>query len=202
MNSSLADRLVRWYPVLLLALLAGLTGWLDQRVRPPTPPRDGTSRHDPDMIMENFAAVKLYPDGTRRHALNGRRMVHHPDDDSTQVEEPEFFHYAPPAAPVHATARRALLSRNGESVFFTGAVRISRAAYADAPPLHLATEFLHLIPDQDLARTDKPVTLTRGTLRADGVGMEFNNRARTLKMLSNVKVHYDGPIAAPLDPRR
>lgn len=202
MNATLADRLVRWYPVLLLALLAGLTAWLDQRVKPLPPSRDGTARHDPDMIVENFVAVKLYPDGTRRHALSGRRMVHYPDDDSTQVEAPEFFHYAPPAEPVHATAQRAVLSRNGENVYFTGKVRISRAAFADTPPLFLATEFLHIIPDLDLARTDKAVTLTRGTLRAEAVGMEFNNRARTLKLLSNVKVQYDGSVDFSTAPRR
>lgn len=193
MSAPLTDRLVRWYPLLLLALLAGLTTWLDERVRPPPPPRDGSGRHDPDMIVDNFNAVKLYPDGTRRHALSGRRMVHHPDDDTTQVEDPQFFHYAPPAAPVQATARRALLSRNSDNLYLTGKVRLSREAFADAPPLRLSTEFLHLIPDRDLARTDKPVTLIRGTLRADAVGMEFNNRARTLKLLSNVKVHYEAP---------
>lgn len=202
MTTPLTDRLVRWYPALFLALLAGLTSWLDQKVQPPPVPRDGSTRHDPDVIVEGFAAVKLYPDGTRRHALNGRRMVHYPDDDSTQVEDPEFFHYAPPATPVHATADRALVSRNGDNVYFTGDVRINRAAYAAEPPLGLVTDFLHIIPDRDLARTDKPVTMTRGTLRAQGVGMEFDNRARTLKLLSKVKVEYDGPLASPLPARR
>lgn len=202
MSTPLADRLVRWYPAMFLALLAGLTSWLDQKVQPPPVPRDGSARHDPDVVVESFSAVMLYPDGTRRHALNGRRMVHYPDDDSTQVEDPEFFHYAPPAAPVHATAERALVSREGDNVYFTGRVRIDRAAFADEPALGLATDFLHIIPDRDLARTDKPVALTRGTLTARAVGMEFDNRARTLKLLSNVKVHYDGPLASPLDSRR
>lgn len=202
MTTPLSDRLVRWYPALLLALLAGLTSWLDQKVRPPPAPRDGSTRHDPDVIVEGFTAVKLYPDGTPRHALNGRRLSHYPDDDSTHVERPEFFHYAPPAAPVNAKAERALVSRNGDNVYFTGNVRIERAAFADEPSLRLATEFLHIIPDRDLAATDKPVDMSRGTLRARATGMEFDNRARTLKLLSKVKVEYDPPPQTPVALRR
>lgn len=194
------DKFVRWYPVLFMLALAGLTLWIDEKVQPPPPVRDGSARHDPDFIVDNFAAQRMNVDGSRRYAVEGKRMVHYPDDNSTQIETPHFTHFDAEekhASPVFVTAKRGLVSRNGENVYFIGDVRIDRAAYADQPPLALRTEFLHIIPDQDLAKTDKPLTMTHGTSRVDAVGMVFDNRARTLNLLSNVKVHYDSPVRLP-----
>lgn len=193
----LADRLVRWYPALFLLALAGLTFWIDQAVQPPAPVRDGSTRHDPDMIIEDFSAMRMNPDGTQRHAVQGARMTHYPDDDSTHLEVPSFVHYDYRTAPVRVTANRALVSGNGDHVYFIGDVRIVRAAYADQPPMTLDTEFLHLIPDQDLAKTDKAVHMTRGDTVVDSVGLEFDNGTRVLKLLSNVKVTYASPVDLP-----
>lgn len=190
-------RLVRWYPVLFLALLAALTVWIDQTVQPPPPVRDGSTRHDPDFIIDNFSATRMNPDGSQRHSIQGSKMIHYPDDNSTHVDTPRFIHYDYATAPVRVTANRALVSRNGENVFFIGDVRIVREAYADQSAMQLDTELLQVIPDRDLAKTDKPVTMTTGGSRVDSVGLEFDNRARILKLLSKVKVTYASPIGIP-----
>jgi lipopolysaccharide export system protein LptC len=190
-------RVVRWYPVLFLALLAALTAWIDQTVQPPPPVRDGSTRHDPDFIVDEFSATRMNPDGSLRHSVTGRRMVHFPDDNSTHVEEPRFVHYDYATAPVRITANRALVSRNGENVYFIGDVLIKREAYADNDAMQLETEMLQVIPDRDLAKTDKPVTMTSGTSRVDSVGMEFDNRTRIVKLLSKVKVTYASPAGIP-----
>ena len=51
------DRLVAWAPVLLLGALAALTYWLDAQVQPPASRRDGSTRHDPDLFLQDFKAV-------------------------------------------------------------------------------------------------------------------------------------------------
>lgn len=190
-------RLVRWYPVVFLALLAALTVWIDQRVQPPPPVRDGSMRHDPDFIIDNFSATRMNPDGSQRHSVQGTKMTHYPDDNSTHVETPRFVHYDYETAPVRVTANRALVSRNGENVYFIGDVRIIREPYTDQNEMRLDTEFLHIIPDLDLAQTDKPVRMTTGASQVDAVGLEFDNRARILKLRSNVKVTYASPVGIP-----
>ncbi|MBK8015899.1 MAG: LPS export ABC transporter periplasmic protein LptC [Betaproteobacteria bacterium] len=68
-----SDRLVRWYPALLLLVLGGLTLWLDQKVQPPPVPRDGSTRHDPDFVVENFSAMRMNIDGSQRYRCAARR---------------------------------------------------------------------------------------------------------------------------------
>lgn len=190
------DLLVRWYPAVFLLILAGITFWIDKRVQPPPPVRDGSTRHDPDFIIDNFSAMRMNPDGSERHALQGTKMIHYPDDGSTHLESPRFVHFDYKTAPVRVTSKRALLSRNGENVYFIGDVNIYREPYADQAAMTLITDYLHVIPDLDLAKTDRAVTMTQGSSRADGVGMEYDNRNRIAKLHSKVKVTYGPPFPA------
>ena len=47
-------------------LLVGLTLWLNNLVQAPTARADGSLRHDPDLIVENFSARKLGESGAVR----------------------------------------------------------------------------------------------------------------------------------------
>lgn len=191
------DRLLGWYPVLLLLILAALTLWLDRKVQPPPQVRDGSTRHDPDFIIEKFAARRMNPDGSVRYAIVGDKMTHYPDDSSTHLEAPRFVHYDPKTAPVHINSREALVSRNGETVDFMGDVKIVRDAFADQQPMMLDTQFLHVIPDRDLASTDRALTMTQGPNHVEAVGMRYNHGSRFLELLSQVKVTYVSPISLP-----
>jgi lipopolysaccharide export system protein LptC len=55
------------------------------------------------------------------------------------------------------------------------------------------TTFLHVVPNQDLVETDREVTLVSGNSTLKSVGLEFNNKTRELKLLSNVKGQFETP---------
>ena len=198
----MGDRLLRWYPALLLLALAGLTLWLDHRVQAPPAPRDGSTRHDPDFVVERFQATRMNPDGTQRYAIRGARMTHYPDDGSTRLEQPRFVHFDPGTAPVRVEANTADVAHEGADVHFRGAVRVIREAWPGHPVMTLDTEYLHLQPDADLAQTDQPVLMRQGGTLVRSVGMRFDNRARILKLLSQVKVTYASPLELPGRRRR
>jgi len=188
------DRIVRWYPALLLVVLVGLTQWLDQKVQQPPVPRDGSTRHDPDFVVEKFTAMRMNPDGSQRYAIRGERMTHYPDDNSTELARPRFVHFDPRTAQVRIDANEALVSRDGDLVHFKGDVHIVRDAYADQRAMSLETDYLQLVPDEDLATTDKPVTLRQGDTVVKSVGMRYDHGARILQLQSQVKVTYASPL--------
>ena len=187
------DRLITWSPLILLALLASLSFWLDRKVQPQARLPDGSTRHDPDFIIEGFSAVKMNPDGTRRYALAAKRMVHFPDDNSTQLDLPRLVYFDYQRAPVTIHSETAEVVQGGDDVFFRGDVQIIRSAYASNAELGVFTSFLHVIPDKDLAKTDKPVRMVEGSSTASSVGLEFNNATREIKLLSEVKASYETP---------
>lgn len=196
------DRLAGSFPFLLLAALAALTFWLDQVVRPQGVAADASSRHDPDYIVDKLAAARTNEEGRIIYTLAADRMVHYPDDDTTFLTQPRFVSRQSPQAPVTITAREALVSSNGEDVYFRNDVRVVRAPYGNRSELVVLTTYLHVVPDSHIARTDRPVTITDAGTVVNAVGLELNNETRVLKLLSNVRGTYDPNLAAPGKSRR
>ncbi len=195
------DRLITWSPLILLVLLASLSFWLDRKVQPQARLPDGSTRHDPDFVIEGFSAVKMNPDGTRRYALAATRMVHFPDDNSTQLALPRLVYFDHKRAPVTIRSETAEVAQGGDDVFFRGDVQIIRSAYASNAELGVFTSFLHVIPDKDLAKTDKPVRMVEGISTASSVGLEFNSATHEIKLLSDVKASYDVPKRTASQPQ-
>jgi lipopolysaccharide export system protein LptC len=189
----LLDRLTAWSPVLLLAGLAALTYWLDAQVQEPANARAAASRHEADMYIENFRAVSLGPDGKVRQALSAKRAVHFADDQTSEFVEPHFVFTEPGRPGFTLTATHGKLSADRDDAWFTGSVRAVR----DAPPggaedgtpggrLTLTTEALHVATRKERFDTDRAVTIEepRGIIR--GVGLEFDNIAKTAVLKSQV----------------
>lgn len=187
------ERLTAWFPLLLLAVLAGLTFWLDRFVQPPASTRGAAARHDPDYLVDGLSAVRMGPDGQIKHTLSADKMVHYPDDDSTHLQFPRFVNRAAAQAPVTITAKEALLSSEGENIYFQNDVRVTRAPYANKSTLEMRTSYLHVIPDDSIARTDRAVTITDANTIVNAVGLEWNSETRVLRLFSSVKGTYHDP---------
>ena len=69
------NRLTTWFPVALLAGLAGLTYWLDSQVQrgDRTP---GAAAKIPDYYLEDFSATRYGKDGSVVQQLAAKRMTH------------------------------------------------------------------------------------------------------------------------------
>jgi lipopolysaccharide export system protein LptC len=199
------DRWLAYVPMLLLAGLALLSYWLDQRVQPGNRVRGGDPGSAPDYIVEHFTATRMNPDGTPRYAVAARRMLHYPGDNSALLEHPELSHFDPKRAPVTIRADEGRLLGNSDEAVFSGNVQVRRHAFADNPEMTLSTSRLQVLPNRDLARTDREVRLTSGNSTLTSVGLEFNNATRTLKLLSKVSGSFDTPkkgVPLPWDKRR
>jgi lipopolysaccharide export system protein LptC len=118
-------------------------------------------------------------------------MTHYPDNDMTVLVEPKFVTYGDGHAPVTVTSRNARMSGNGENVVFENQVRIVRAPYANRTELIVETNYLQVIPDANIARTDKPVTIRDATGVVSASGLELNSETRLLKLEGRVKGTFD-----------
>jgi len=190
-----------WFALIVLALLAALTFWIDRTVQPPQPKRDGSTRHDPDYIVGNFTSSRADVNGDPRYSLAGIEMRHFPDDDSTALVRPEFAQFSLKKPTVRIEGLRGTISANGENVYFMDNVKVVRAATPTKGELTVLTDYLHIVPDQDFVETDRPVTILqapRTVIR--GTGMEYRKQDGELKLFKRVKVHYERPDAPPAPP--
>jgi lipopolysaccharide export system protein LptC len=191
----MSDRFGSLFPLVLLAFLAALTFWLDRVVQPPARPGSSTVRHDPDYIVDGLSAVRMDQEGRIKHTLNAQKMTHFPDDDVTHLVQPKFVTYGEGRAPVTVTSREAHMSGNGENVYFERDVRVVRAPTGAQSELVLETEYLHVIPDDNIAKTDRAVTISNAAAVVKASGLELNSETRVLKLQGRVKGVYNQPGA-------
>ncbi len=188
------DRATAWSPVLLLGGLAALTYWLDSQVQPVPPRHDGSTRHDPDLFAQAFRVQTLDREGRPLQLIAGKTARHFGDDMTTEFTEPLLAQTEAGKPAMRVTAAKAKLSGDRKDVYFTGNVRAVREAAPPATadgtptgPIIVTTEYLHVTPDQELARTDKAVTIEEPRGIIHSIGLELDNKAKTLRLDAGVR---------------
>ena len=193
MRARLAARATTWFPLLLLALLTGLSFWLEQIVKPGAPMRDPRTRHDPDLILKSFTGVKLGPSGAPRYTVAASKLLRFPDDQTARLDEPRFEQIGETGIVTTITSKYGTVSGNGDNVYFMDDVKVLRSPYKDHSELTLNTSYLQVTPELGLARTDKPVTIRDANATVTAVGLELRNEERIVNLLSRVKGRYEPP---------
>lgn len=190
---SLVDRLRAWLPLLPLLLLLAGTYWLNLQVQPLPPKADDSKRHDIDYAVTNLSSVTLDEQGHARYMMTTEKMWHYPDDDSTHLQTPRFVSLQNARAPLVTWAQNGTVSSHGDEVFLHDDVKIMRLGDTESDQMVFNTDYLHLIPNKDLADTDQPVTVTGAHDTIHAVGMTFDNKARHVTFLSNVQSTHVPP---------
>ena len=185
------DRASNLFPLLLMLALAAASFWLDRAVQAPALDNSGKTRHDPDFTAEDFGITKIGTTGKPEYVLSAERMLHYPDDDSTDVVAPRLVQRLEGAPPVVIQADRGMITQNGVEANFHGNVVVVREAGKGKGELRVQTDYLQIVPDSDLASTDQAVIITEGRSRLTGVGMEFNNKTRQFALQSQVRGTFD-----------
>jgi lipopolysaccharide export system protein LptC len=173
------------FPIALLTLLLGLTFWLQSATEMKAGFSDSLLRHDPDYFAENFTVRRFDDTGGVQNMLVAKKMVHYPDDDTTELAEPHLTFVKGPS-PFQLTARQGLIGADAREIALVGDVRGMRAATATRPAVMFTTSHLTVLPDDEIARTRAAVTITRGASVVRGIGMEADNKTQVFKLLGQI----------------
>ncbi|SFL58558.1 lipopolysaccharide export system protein LptC [Nitrosomonas communis] len=175
-------------PIALLGILALLTLWLDQAIQYPRTREDDDSNHQPDFIIENLSGVQVAYDKALQLFFSADVMTHYPAGDMSYYEQVDFARLQPDKPLVRISADYAEFD-DGKDIYLKENVFIIREK--DLDRVTMRTEFLHLIPDAEIAKTDQPVTLVKMNMIVNAVGMELNDRTEQIDLKSRVKVQVN-----------
>ncbi len=182
----------RLFPLLLMLALAALTFWLERTVREEEGVHPSLRRHDPDYIVDNLTNTRFDAKGRVDSTLAAAKMLHYPDDDSTDLIAPRVVQTKPDEPRITLTADRGTLSQDGEEVFLYGNVLVVREGQAERPETRMQTSFMHVVRAQSVYRTDREVVITEGDRVLSGRGMEYWNDSRQLFLRERVRGRF-GP---------
>jgi len=180
-------------PLTLMLLLAAMTLWLQYVVLEGAGGEAKPPQHEADAIVENFTIQRLDEAGKLRYTFSAPKMMHFADDGSGEVLYPRVVQISDDGSNLVATANRGTVNRQGEEAFLYGNVLVSREATPDRPEFRMRTEFLHVLADQGISRTNQSVIITEGRSILTGVGMIVEKNKRAFTLQSQVRGVFDAP---------
>ena len=150
-------------------------------------------RSEPDFYVEKFNYVKLAKTGEAQYHFSGDLLTHNPQDGSYDITQPVVRNIGSQETPILVRAERARVNSDNSEVHLYDNVHVDRPASADAQHMHMKSEYLLLLPNEEEMKTDRPVVITVGESILTGTGMVANNATRQYRLSSNVHGTYQVP---------
>jgi lipopolysaccharide export system protein LptC len=150
----------------------------------------GATREDPDYFVEKFMFVKMSLAGNARYDISGGRLTHLPRSDSYEIIQPVLHNHGNPQSPMTMRAEKAIVDDGNSKVHMRDKVQVDRPQSAEVERFHMESDYLLILPDDDLMQTDRPVEITLGRSRITGVGMSLDNAKREFRMLNQTHGIY------------
>ncbi len=148
-------------------------------------------RGKPDYYLENFSYVRMGPNGLPRYDMSGVKMVHYPSDDSFDITKPVVHNLDQDKPPMQLYSDTARVTDDQTQIHMYGNANAIRAPYKGREQMRVVSDYLLLLPDDEIVKTDKPVAMTMGTTRLNGVGMVANNATQVVQLFGNVRGYYE-----------
>lgn len=180
----------RLFPLVLVLALALLTFWLERTVRDEEV-HPSQRRHDPDYLVEQFVVTKFNAAGALESTVSAAKMVHYPDDDSTELVAPRVVQAKANEPRMTLSADRGAISQNGEELFLFGNALLVREAGGGRSEARMQSSFLHVIGARSLVRTDREVHFFESARTLSGRGMEYHNETSQLFLRNQVRARFE-----------
>ena len=165
--------------------LALFTFWVTNAVVPTLTGQKNDVYQQPDYIIENLSGVRTDHENAVQRTFSAKKLLHYLDGDVTHMEHPNFINTEHQKPVIRVNAEKAKLFGDGENVYLTGNVTVLRGENNDK--ITMMTSFLHLIPDENIAKTDKTVVFSRKNTTINAIGLELDNHTGIVQLLSRVR---------------
>ncbi len=180
--------------VLLLALLAFGSFWVLETMRRETDDtRPELQKGEPDYTVDKFSIVRLSKSGQASYSISGDKLVHYPDSDSFEIQQPVVYSIRNDQTPMTMRAQRAVVEHTSNKVHMHHQVQLIRPASRGNDAFYLDSEYLLFLPDADVVQTDQPVDIHYGRSHLSGIGMYVNNATREFRILKNARGILEPP---------
>jgi lipopolysaccharide export system protein LptC len=184
----------RLFPLLLMLALAALSLWLERTVREEEALHPSLRRHDPDYIVDRLVYTRFNAAGAVESTLEAAKMVHYPDDDTTELVAPRMVQTKTNEPRVTVTAERGALSQDGEEVFLYGNVLLVRDGGPGRPVTRMRSSFMQVEQARSVVRSDRDVLITEDDRVLSGRGMEYHNDSKELFLRERVRGRFEPKI--------
>lgn len=190
----LSSALSTWVPTAVLAALAVASSlWLAQLGQRDQQDERFTG-HAPDLTMEEFEVTTMGEDGNKLRRLSAAYMAHFTDTGTKELTRPHLVVYQHQAEPWHIASERGWVSADNDVLMLLGKVDIWRDYLDGRREIHIETEDLRVLPNEEFAETELPVIISTPESITRGTGMRAYLRESRVQLLSSVRTKIEPAV--------
>jgi lipopolysaccharide export system protein LptC len=160
--------------VVILSLLGVMAWWFAQRAQQADRLPQPSQGRRPDYVVDRLSAVVMNIHGQPERQLSADQLRHYPDDDSSELEQPQLLLYEQQSPPWHIRAEHGWVSSRGKNFILSGEVQARRAGGARSAAIRFQTSELRIRPEDGYAETDRFVEIEQDNNRVSATeGLHF-----------------------------
>ncbi len=190
----MANKLSTIFVLLLIIIIAFITYWLKIEVEKELLTKNNNNASGPEFYLKNFNSVQTKKNGAVKFIIKAKNMEEFNYAEYAILKKPRFTRYKNSKPHSFIKSNNGKVINGGDKYLFTDNVILTRIKTKKKREMRLFTDELDILPNIDIILTKKPVKIIQEpNIEIYGIGMKYDNKEGIVKLLSNVKVHYDNP---------
>jgi len=177
--------------LLLIILLAIVSGWVFESIEKNPILTKKKLRHDPDYFLKNFTATTMDKSGKPAYKVKAAHLEHYPDNDSMKMQQPFFSFYEKNIKAWTVQANEAIVLQKKDQIHLKGHVILNQISLdKNKQAIRLTAEQLTIEPKRNIAHTRSGIKLYKGKNTIQAIGMRADMSKKRIEFLSKTRSHY------------
>ena len=190
----MVNKLSTIFALLLIVIIALITFWLKAEVEKELLIKNKNNASGPEFYLKNFNSVQTKKNGDVKFTISAKNMEEFDYADYAILDKPRFTRYKDSKPYSYIKSNTGKVISGGDEYLFSDNVILTRVETNKKRRMELFTDELDIFPNINIVLTKKPVKIIQEpSIEIYGVGMKYDNKEGILKLLNNVRVHYDNP---------
>ena len=190
----MVNKLSTIFVLLLIVIIAVITYWLKIEVEKELISKKNNHFSGPEFYLKSFNSVQTKKNGDVKFTISAKKMEEFDYAEYSILNKPYFTRYKNNNPYTFIKSNKGKVISGGDKYLFSDNVILTRVETKTKKSMKLFTNELDILPNMDVVLTKKPVRIIQEpNIEIYGVGMKYDNKEGIIKLLSNVKVHYESP---------
>ena len=190
----MANKLPTIFVIVLALIIAFITYWLKIEVEKELLVKKNNNSSGPEFYIRNFNSIQTKKNGSIKFKISAKSMEQFDYAEYAILDKPYFTKYRNSKPYSYIKSNKGKVISGGDEYLFSDNVVLTRVETKKKKEMKLFTDQLDILPNLNIILTKKPVKIIQEpSIEIYGVGMKYDNQEGVVKLLSDVRVHYDNP---------
>ena len=186
------NKLSSIFVLIFILFISLISVWLNHEVKKELTEKEKRLNGAADFYLKNFVSNHINKNGTIKYKIEGEKMQSFKFSEKTLIVKPRFINYKESKAVSLITGNSGEITNMGDEITIMENVTLVRLPNKTKKKMTLYTNELNIIPSKDIVFSRKPVKIVQEpNIEIDGIGMQYDKKENTIKLLRDVKVLYE-----------